>query len=66
MSEDKREATRDDLYAVKDIAEGKCVCPVQVLAVKSELTLKQFKRVACKACQAKASLTWLMELSEGA
>lgn len=61
---DTREPERSDLYAVKDMAEGPCTCPVQVQAIKSEMTFKQFKRLACKACQAKANLEWLVELSE--
>jgi hypothetical protein len=60
----KREPERPDLYAVKDVAEGVCTCPVGVLATKSELTFAQFKHVVCKACQAKACCEWVMEISE--
>lgn len=59
-----REPERQDLYAVKDVAEGVCTCPVNVRATKSELTFAQFKRVACELCQAKACLEWLMEIAD--
>jgi hypothetical protein len=58
--------TRADLYAVKDMVDGPCTCPVSVQATRSELTLAQFKRVACKACQARAAVGWVGELSEDA
>lgn len=64
MSEPAREATRDDLYAVKDIAEGGCTCPVEVEAIKSDLKPKEFKRLACKPCRARRVLVELVELSE--
>lgn len=59
-----REAERSDLYAVKDIAEGKCTCPVEVQAIKSELKASQYKRLACRACRARRVLEDLVELSE--
>ena len=65
MTDEKREAERSDLYAVKDAADGTCTCPVQVTAIKSEMTLKQYKRLACAACQASACLGWLMEIADG-
>lgn len=60
----KREPERADLYAAKDVAALSCVCPVHVQATRSELTFKQFRRVACKPCQAKACLEWLMEIGD--
>ena len=60
----KREPDASDLYAVKDLAEGKCVCPAEVLAIKSELKAAQWKRLACRPCRARRVLGELVELSE--
>lgn len=64
MPKRKREPERADLYAVKDAAERPCACPPNVLATKCELTLAQFKRVVCAACQALACLEWVMEIAD--
>ena len=59
-----REAETHDFHGARDAADAPCVCPVEVRAIRSEMTLRQTKRLACKSCQARAVLEWLVELGE--